>query len=405
VVAARKKKQKRMSAQVVEDEDCQLRYEVVAGIGVAKESAVVCVRLPPAEGRKHRRSHLQTVPATVPAITELAVLLKTQGVQMVSMEATSDYWRAWFAVLEEAGLAVQLVNSSQARNLPGRPKTGKEDARWIARLTEMGMLRSSFVPPPEIRALRVYTRHIFGLTADRTRYWQRLEKLLEDALCKLAAVVSKLAGHQAARAVTEKMIEGERDPRALAALGRGKMSNDRLPALAEALTGMRFGPEHAHAAASLLSAIDLLEEEIRVAEDAVAAHLAAIPASWGVDADGATSPDAGREEGAAVLPAADRLDEIPGLGREAAAALIAESGSPGASPRQGPLRTVRARHPGTRLKQAPRALRARVLASCVCGPGARGRRRCVSGGFGSRPACHARPGRRGSRRRSPCEPR
>ena len=81
-------------------------------------------------------------------------------------------------MLEEAGLAVQLVNSSQARNLPGRPKTDKEDARWIARLTEMGLLRPSFVPPKEIRALRVYTRHICDLTADRTRYWQRLEKLL-----------------------------------------------------------------------------------------------------------------------------------------------------------------------------------------------------------------------------------
>ena len=325
-MAARKQKQRRMSAQVVEDEDYQLRYEIVAGIDVAKESAVVCVRLPPARGRKHRTSRLQAVPATVPAITELAAELTAAGVQMVSMEATSDYWRVWFAVLEEAGLAVQLVSSSQARNLPGRPKTDKEDARWIARLTEMGMLRSSFVPPPQIRSLRVYTRHIFDLTADRTRCWQRLEKLLEDALCKLSAVVPELAGHQTARAVIEKMIEGERDPRALAALGRGKMSNDRLPALAEALTGMRFGPEHAHAAASLLSAIDLLEEEIRVAEDAVAAHLAAIPGSWGGDADGATSPDAGREEGAAVLPAADRLDEIPGLGREAAAALIAEIG-------------------------------------------------------------------------------
>ena len=195
-MAARKQKLGRMSAQVVEDEDYQLRYEIVAGIDVAKESAVVCVRMPPAEGRKHRTSHLQAVPATVPAIGELAAELKAAGVQMVSMEATSDYWRVWFAVLEEAGLAVQLVSASQARNLPGRPKTDKEDARWIARLTEMGMLRSSFVPPPEIRALRVYTRHIWDLTADRTRYWQRLEKLLEDALCKLSAVVSKLAGHQ-----------------------------------------------------------------------------------------------------------------------------------------------------------------------------------------------------------------
>src|SRR5262249_47521797 len=275
---------------------------------------------------KHRTSHLQTVPATVPAIGELAAELKAAGVQMVSMEATSDYWRVWFAVLEEAGLAVQLVSASQARNLPGRPETDKEDARWIARLTEMGMLRSSFVPPPEIRALRVYTRHIWDLTADRTRYWQRLEKLLEDALCKLSAVVSKLAGHQTARAVIEAMIAGERDPRVLAALGRGKMSNGKLPALAEALSGMRFGPQHAHAAASLLRAIDLLEAELRDLHERVTAHLAAIPASWGVDADGVTGPEAGRAGDAAVLRAADRLDEIPGLGGEAAAALIAEIG-------------------------------------------------------------------------------
>ena len=124
---------------------------------------------------------------------------------------------------------MQLVSSSQARNLPGRPKTDKEDARWIARLTEMGMLRSSFVPPPEIRALRVYTRHIWDLTADRTRYWQRLEKLLEDALCKLSAVVSRLAGHQTARAVIEAMIAGERDPRVLAALGQGRMRQRQAP--------------------------------------------------------------------------------------------------------------------------------------------------------------------------------
>ena len=93
----------------------------------------------------------------------------------------------------------------------------------------MGLLRPSFVPPPEIRALRLLTRHIADLTADRTRYWQRLEKLLEDALCKLAAVVSKLAGHQTARAVIEAMIAGERDPLVLAALGRGKIAMTGSP--------------------------------------------------------------------------------------------------------------------------------------------------------------------------------
>jgi transposase len=145
-------------------------------------------------------------------------------------------------------------------------------------------------------------------------------------LCKLAAVVSKLAGHQTARAVAEAMIAGERDPRVLAALGRGRMRNDKLPALAEALSGMRFGPQHAHAAASLLRAIDLLDAELRELQERVTEHLAAIPASWGVDSDSVTGPQAGRAGGAAVLPATDRLDEIPGLGKEAAAALIAEIG-------------------------------------------------------------------------------
>jgi len=188
------------------------------------------------------------------------------------------------------------------------------------------MLRSSFVPPPQIRALRVYTRHIWDLTADRTRYWQRLEKLLEDALCKLTSVISRLAGHQTARAVIEAMIAGERDPRVLAAHGQGRMRNDKLPALAEALSGMRFGPQHAHAAASLLRSIDLLDAELRDLQERVTEHLAAIPGSWGVDADGVTGPQAGRAADAAALPAAERPDEIPGLGRESAMALIAEIG-------------------------------------------------------------------------------
>jgi transposase len=104
------------------------------------------------------------------------------------------------------------------------------------------------------------------------------------------------------------------------------MRNDKLPALAEALSGMRFGPQHAHAAASLLRSIDLLDAELRELQERVTEHLAAVPASWGVDAGGVTGPGAGRAADAAALPAAERLDEIPGLGREAAMALIAEIG-------------------------------------------------------------------------------
>ena len=99
----------------------------------------------------------------------------------MTLEVTSDYWRIWFFVLEACGLAVQLVNAAQARNLPGRPKTDKLDAQWLARLTEMGLLRASFVPPKAIRDLRDYTRARTRLVHERTRCWQRLEKLLESA--------------------------------------------------------------------------------------------------------------------------------------------------------------------------------------------------------------------------------
>jgi transposase len=324
-VAARKKKQKRMSAQLVEDEDYQLRYERVAGIDVAKASGMVCLRLPPGPGKARRTSRTWEVAAAVPDIAALASELAAAGVQQVSMESTSDYWRVWFAVLEEAGLGVQLVNSSQARNLPGRPKTDKADAAWIARLTEMGLLRASLVPPPEIRALRVYTRQLVHLTQDRTRYWQRLEKLLEDALCKLTSVASKLAGSASCLAMINKMIAGETGPRVLADCALGPMRAKRAE-LVKAFTGMRFGGQHAFAAAGHLRAIAFLDAEIGALQAQVRAHLAAVPAAWGVDADGTTGPQAGLGADAAVLPAAARLAEIPGVSEDLAIGLIAETG-------------------------------------------------------------------------------
>ena len=100
------RKQKRMSAQLAEDEDYQLRHERVAGIDVAKASGMVCLRLPPAEGKARRTSRTWETGATAQEIAAVAGELKAAGVELVSMESTSDYWRIWFAVLEEAGLGV-----------------------------------------------------------------------------------------------------------------------------------------------------------------------------------------------------------------------------------------------------------------------------------------------------------
>ena len=125
------------------------------------------------------------------------------------MESTSDYWRIWFYLLEAAGLDVQLVNARDVKNAPGRPKTDKLDSVWQAKMTERGMLRPSFVPPVEIRQLRDYTRLRVDLTRERTRYWQRLEKLLEDSLIKVSAVASTL-DTKSVRDMLEALIAGER---------------------------------------------------------------------------------------------------------------------------------------------------------------------------------------------------
>jgi transposase len=116
---------------------------------------------------------------------------------------------------------VQQVNSSQARQLAGRPKTDPADAQWLARLTEMGLLRPSFVLPTEIRELRDYTRMRIHLVHDRTRACQRLEKLLEGALVKLTSVTSLATA--SAKAMIRAMIAGERTPQALAALAQTSM--------------------------------------------------------------------------------------------------------------------------------------------------------------------------------------
>ena len=135
-----------------------MRHEEVAGTDIAKAKADVRTRLPPAREGGRRASRVEEVPAAARDILELGARLIADGVELVSVESTSGCRRIWYCLLESAGLAVQLVNPAQARQLAGRPKTGRLDAQWTARLTETGMLRPSFVPPPEIRALRDLAR-------------------------------------------------------------------------------------------------------------------------------------------------------------------------------------------------------------------------------------------------------
>lgn len=145
----------------------------VAGIDVAKASGMVAVRLPHDTRAGRRTQQVITVPATTGAILELADLLATLRVRRVVMEATSVYWKPWFFLLESRGLSCWLVNARDVKNVPGRPKTDKLDAVWLAKLTEKGMLRPSFVPPKPVRQSRDLTRTRTVFAEDRTRAKQR----------------------------------------------------------------------------------------------------------------------------------------------------------------------------------------------------------------------------------------
>ena len=309
--------------QEIEDEEHEQILERVCAIDVAKASGKVCTRVPHPSRPGARRTRVWDVDATTNAILELGEHLAGEGIEKVTLESTSDYWRIWFYLLEAAGLDVQLVNARDIKNAPGRPKTDKLDSVWQAKLTERGMLRPSFVPPAEIRRLRDYTRLRTDLTRERTRYWQRLEKLLEDSLIKVSAVASSL-DTLSVRDMLEALIAGERDPKVLAGLARGRMKAKHA-ALIEALTG-RFDDHHAELARMLLDQVDALNAQIGKLTTRIGELIAAIPSAQGVDADGTTGPAAGTSPGAPVLPAAARLDEVTGIGPDGAQAIIAEIG-------------------------------------------------------------------------------
>jgi transposase len=311
--------------QVVPDEDHEVVYERVAAVDVAKASGVVCLRTPDSSrpGRFVNRIW-DNVPATRARIAELGRELLGCQVQMVTLESTSDYWRIWYYVLEGLGLAVQLVSASQAKNLKGRPKTDRLDAMWLARLTQLGLLRPSFVPPAAIRAVRDFTRARTDLVRERTRALQRLEKLLEDAMVKITSVAKDGMKAKSVVAMVRALIEGERDPRAIAELAKGPLRGKR-DALAEALDGM-FDSHHGVIAQMLLDQVAFLDQRITAMEDQAIAALAQVEQSWGVDASGETGPQAGTGPDSQVLAAAWRLAEIPGISVWLAIVIIAEIG-------------------------------------------------------------------------------
>jgi transposase len=278
-----------------EAHDSEEIIQRVAALDIGKAELVCCIRVP---GQGKRGGRLQEV-RTYQTMTRSLLVLAELGVSRVVMEATSDYWKPVFYLLEAQGLETWLVNAKDVKHLPGRPKTDRLDAVWLCKLAERGMLRPSFVPPPPIRRLRDLTRYRVDLVAVRTAEKQRVEKLLEDAQIKLSVVASDIFG-VSGRVMLATLVAGERDPGVLAELARGSMRGKRSR-LREAFTG-HFTNHHGFLLQTMLSRIDQTSADIAAVEAKIDEQIAPFAA------------------------AVDRLDEITGVGRSAAQTIIAEIG-------------------------------------------------------------------------------
>ena len=201
-----------------------------AGLDVSRRDAKVCVRV--ASGsRAAARSTVTTWGAVTNGVLALREHLIAEQVTLVVMEATGDYWKPFYYLLEDAPFEVMLVNARHVKNLPGR-KTDVSDAAWLAQLGAHGLVRGSLVPPEPIRQLRDLTRTRTAVTRERSREGQRLEKLLEDAAIKLSSVATDILG-VSGRAMLEALIDGQDDPAQLAEMAKRRLRL-KIPACASA---------------------------------------------------------------------------------------------------------------------------------------------------------------------------
>src|SRR3954447_25572293 len=286
-----------MLAESVDEDQIIAR---VAAVDVGKAELVCCVRVPGAGDAKRRLQEVSTHSTMTRALAELANHLVDLRIERVVMEATSDYWRPVFYLLEAHGLEPWLVNARDVKHLPGRPKTDVLDAVWLCKVAERQMLRPSFVPPRPIRLLRDVTRYRIDLVGVRTAEKNRVEKLLEDACIKLSVVASDIFG-VSGRAMMTALIAGERDPKVLAQLARSRMRT-KISRLEDAFNG-HFDAHHAFLLTRMLHRIDGIDADIAAVDAQIEAYLARFAS------------------------AAARLDEIPGIGPVAAAVILAEIGA------------------------------------------------------------------------------
>lgn len=305
----------------------EIIHPTCAGLDVHKKTVVACVRTTGSDGKP--RKETRSFSTLTGDLLALADWLLAQGVTHVAMESTGEFWKPVYAILEPQ-LTVLVVNAQHIKQVPGR-KTDIKDAEWIADLLAHGLLRASFIPPQPQRDLRDLTRQRTVIIQERAAVINRLQKVLEWANLKLAAVATNVVG-VSARAMLEAIVDGQSDVTALAELAQGRLRAKR-ELLEQALVG-RVREHHRFMIARHLEHIDFLDEQIATFDAQIAALIAPVeppstpPAAADTSTPPASTPDRSVQGGTTLswAEAVEIWDEIPGIGRRVAEQLVAEVG-------------------------------------------------------------------------------
>jgi transposase len=269
----------------------------VAGLDVHRDTVVACCRVVDPSGDVEVSK--QSFATTRKGLGELAAFLSGAAVETVAMEATGVYWKSVYYALEGLFEELWLCNAQHVKNVPGR-KSDLSDAEWLADVAAHGMVRPSFVPPPEIRELREITRYRKTQVDARAREIQRLEKVLQDAGIKLTSVASAVWS-VSSREMIEALIAGTRDPAILAQMAKGTMRK-KIDRLEEALSG-HFGEHHAIVCRQIIDHIDFLDRSIAALTEEVTTRLAPFEAAVAI------------------------VTSLPGISRRTAEVIVAETGA------------------------------------------------------------------------------
>lgn len=281
--------------------DEPLYRQRVCGIDIGKAGMEACIRVPSETNPARRAQETRSFATTRKGVLALADWLRSWQVSDLVMEATGDYWKGPFYRFEAEGFDCTLADAKQVKHLPGRPKTDKADARWLAVCFERGAITACFVATAEFRLIRLNTRYRRDLIGERSREKQRAEKLLESAAIKLSSVITDLHG-VTGRDIMNQLIAGQRDAKALAQLARAR-ARRKIAQLEEALEGAEFFTNvHARLLAAMLARIDATTHDVEQVSEVIEQLLAPYEQQL------------------------EQVEEMPGWGRRSAQDALAETG-------------------------------------------------------------------------------